>query len=75
MISRKLAAFGAAMVALTIGAAPILTSAADHLDAPALGRTTANGQIDSPRSEPATATSTMSTSSALPTARTGPSSR
>jgi hypothetical protein len=46
MSSRKLAAFGAAMVALTIGAAPILTSAADHLDAPALGRTTRNGQID-----------------------------
>ena len=46
MSSRKLAAFGAAIVALTIGAAPILTSAADHLDAPALGRTTMNGQID-----------------------------
>lgn len=46
MSSRKLAAFGAAIVALTIGAAPILTSAADHLDAPALGRTVRNGQID-----------------------------
>jgi hypothetical protein len=46
MSSRKLAAFGAAIVALTVGAAPILTSAADHLDAPALGRTTLNGQID-----------------------------
>ena len=46
MSSRKLAAFGAAIVALTVGAAPILTSAADHLDAPALGRTTKNGQID-----------------------------
>ncbi len=50
MSSRKLAAFGTAMVALTIGAAPILTSAADHLDAPALGGATANGQI-APHSE------------------------
>src|SRR3954463_2826261 len=50
MTSRKLAAFGAAMVALTIGAAPILTSAADHLDAPALGGTVVNGQI-APHSE------------------------
>ena len=31
-----LAAFGTALVVLTIGAAPLLTSAADHLDAPAL---------------------------------------
>jgi Domain of unknown function (DUF4331) len=46
MIPRKLAVFGTAVVALTIGAAPILTSAADHLDAPALGRTVLNGQID-----------------------------
>ena len=38
------------MVALTIGAAPILTSAADHLDAPALGGTVVNGQI-APHSE------------------------
>ncbi len=50
MSPRKLAAFGTAMVALTIGAAPILTSAADHLDAPALGGATANGQI-APHSE------------------------
>ncbi len=50
MTRRKLAAFGTAMVALTIGAAPILTSAADHLDAPALGGATANGQI-APHSE------------------------
>lgn len=50
MSSRKLAAFGAAVVALTIGAAPILTNAADHLDAPALGGATANGQI-APHSE------------------------
>jgi Domain of unknown function (DUF4331) len=50
MIPRKLAALGAAMVVLTIGAAPILTRAADHLDAPALGGATANGQI-APHSE------------------------
>ena len=50
MIPRKLAAFGAAVVVLTIGAAPILTNAADHLDAPALGGATANGQI-APHSE------------------------
>jgi hypothetical protein len=48
--SRKLAAFGAAVVALTLGAAPILTHAADHLDAPALGGTVVNGQI-APHSE------------------------
>jgi len=46
MTPRKLAAFGTAMVALTVGVAPILTSAADHIDAPALGRTVLNGQID-----------------------------
>jgi len=50
MTSKKLAAFGAAVVALTIGAAPILTRAADHLDAPALGGTVVNGQI-APHSE------------------------
>jgi hypothetical protein len=50
MSPRKLAAFGTAVVALTIGVAPILTNAADHLDAPALGGTTANGQI-APHSE------------------------
>src|SRR3954463_9233284 len=50
MTSRKLAAFGAAVVALTIGVAPILTNAADHLDAPALGGTGVNGQIP-PHSE------------------------
>ena len=50
MIPRKLATLGTALVVLTIGAAPILTSAADHLDAPALGGATANGQID-PHSE------------------------
>jgi Domain of unknown function (DUF4331) len=50
MTRTKLAAFGAALVALTIGAAPILTRAADHLDAPALGGTVVNGQI-APHSE------------------------
>ena len=50
MSPRKLAAFGTAVVALTIGVAPLLTSAADHLDAPALGGATANGQI-APHSE------------------------
>jgi hypothetical protein len=50
MTPRKVAAFGAAVVALTIGAAPILTDAADHLDAPALGGTVVNGQI-APHSE------------------------
>ena len=50
MIPRKLAMLGTALVVLTIGAAPFLTSAADHLDAPALGGATANGQI-APHSE------------------------
>jgi hypothetical protein len=50
MTSRKLAVFGVAAVALTIGAAPILTNAADHLDAPALGGTVVSGQI-APHSE------------------------
>ena len=46
----KLATLGAAMTVLTIGAVPLLTSAADHLDAPALGGTVVAGQI-SPHSE------------------------
>jgi hypothetical protein len=50
MIPRKLATLGTALVVLTIGAAPILTNAADHLDAPGLGGATANGQI-APHSE------------------------
>ena len=50
MSPKKLAAFGTAVVALTIGVAPILTNAADHLDAPALGGTVVNGQI-APHSE------------------------
>lgn len=35
--SRRLAAFGAAAVILTVGVAPFLANAADHLDAPSLG--------------------------------------
>ncbi|MGH2408389.1 MAG: DUF4331 family protein [Candidatus Limnocylindrales bacterium] len=35
--NRKILALGAAMVALTIGAAPLLTAASDHIDAPAFG--------------------------------------
>ena len=50
MIPRKLAMLGTALVVLTVGAAPFLASAADHLDAPALGGATANGQI-APHSE------------------------
>jgi hypothetical protein len=46
----KLATLGAAMTVLTLGAAPLLSSAADHLDAPALGGTTAAGEI-APHSE------------------------
>jgi hypothetical protein len=46
----KLATLGAAMTVLTIGAAPLLTSAADHLDAPALGGTVVAGAI-APHSE------------------------
>jgi hypothetical protein len=46
----KLATLGAAITVLTVGAAPLLTSAADHLDAPALGGTVVAGQI-APHSE------------------------
>ncbi|MEO7663897.1 MAG: DUF4331 family protein [Candidatus Limnocylindrales bacterium] len=46
----KLATLGAAMTVLALGAAPLLTSAADHLDAPALGGTVVAGQI-APHSE------------------------
>src|SRR5262245_8559035 len=43
---RKLATWGAALTVLTIGAAPLLANAADHLDAPALGGTVTSGAID-----------------------------
>ena len=46
----KLATLGAAMTVLGVGAVPLLTSAADHLDAPALGGTVVAGQI-APHSE------------------------
>jgi len=46
----KLATLGAAMTVLAVGAAPLLTSAADHLDAPALGGTVVAGEI-APHSE------------------------
>ena len=45
MSSRKLAAFGTAVVALTIGVAPILTNAADHLDAPAIPLACLQGNV------------------------------
>jgi hypothetical protein len=38
---RKLAIIGTAIVVLAVGAAPFITSAADHLDAPSLGSLTA----------------------------------
>jgi hypothetical protein len=50
MQARKLAALGTTMLVLTVGAAPLLTNAADHLDAPALGGTVVAGQI-APHSE------------------------
>jgi hypothetical protein len=46
----RLTTAAAAMVVLTVGAAPFLASAADHLDAPALGGTVVAGQI-APHSE------------------------
>ena len=36
----KITAFGAALVVLTVGAAPLLSSAADHIDASAFGSLT-----------------------------------
>ena len=47
---KKLATLGAAITVLSIGAVPLLTSAADHLDAPALGGTVVAGEI-APHSE------------------------
>jgi len=43
MRTRTLATFGTALVVLTVGAAPFLTSAADHLEAPLA---VANGDLD-----------------------------
>jgi hypothetical protein len=64
----------AALVVLTVGAAPFLANAADHLDAPALGRTVVAGQI-APHSSTATATSTTCTCSRRMTPPTAPRSR
>ena len=50
MQARKLAALGTTLVVLTLGAAPLLSNAADHLDAPALGGTVVDGQF-APHSE------------------------
>lgn len=47
---KKLATLGAAITVLSIGAVPLLTNAADHLDAPALGGTVVAGDI-APHSE------------------------
>ena len=47
---KKLATLGAAITVLSIGAVPLLTSAADHLDAPALGGTVVAGEF-APHSE------------------------
>jgi Domain of unknown function (DUF4331) len=41
MRTSRLTTFGAALIVLTVGAAPFLASAADHLDAPSLGSLTA----------------------------------
>ena len=57
-----LTALGAATVVLTVGAAPFLAIAADHLDAPALGGPSSPARSRPTRST-ATATSTTSTSS------------
>lgn len=47
---KKLATLGAVITVLSIGAVPLLTNAADHLDAPALGGTVVAGDI-APHSE------------------------
>jgi hypothetical protein len=47
---RKLAALGTTMIVLTVGVAPLLSNAADHLDAPALGGTVVDGMF-APHSE------------------------
>jgi hypothetical protein len=47
----KLTTFGSALVVLSVGAAPLLTAAADHLDAPALGGLTNSAGDFAPHSE------------------------
>ena len=46
----KVTAFGAALVVLTIGAAPLLSSAADHIDASAFGSLGSSGGPFDPHS-------------------------
>ncbi len=50
MNARKLAALGTTLVVLSVGVAPLISNAADHLDAPALGGTVVAGAI-APHSE------------------------
>ncbi|HEV8545143.1 MAG TPA: DUF4331 family protein [Candidatus Limnocylindrales bacterium] len=50
MLRSRLTALGAALTVLTLGAAPFLANAADHLDAPALGGTVVAGEF-APHSE------------------------
>ena len=50
MNARKLAALGTTLIVLSVGVAPLLSNAADHLDAPALGGTVVAGQF-APHSE------------------------
>ena len=50
MNAKKLAALGTTLIVLSVGVAPLLSNAADHLDAPALGGTVVAGQF-APHSE------------------------
>jgi len=50
MHAKKLAALGTTMIVLSVGVAPLLSNAADHLDAPALGGTVVAGEF-APHSE------------------------
>ena len=50
MDARKILALGTTMLVLSVGVAPLLSNAADHLDAPALGGTVVAGAI-APHSE------------------------
>ena len=50
MHAKKLAALGTTVIVLSVGVAPLLSNAADHLDAPALGGTVVAGEF-APHSE------------------------
>jgi hypothetical protein len=50
MHAKKLAALGTTLIVLSVGVAPLLSNAADHLDAPALGGTVVAGEF-APHSE------------------------